>query len=136
DPARELAGLEHLMHQTLDELAVALRWQPVILVLVPAGVVDERPARGCLDVLELPDLPMECHMRQLESEVHAGPVDDLVPAVDAALAIGGVVSAQPDAAGGERGVGPAPVLLAAGVEHRRGRALEPPGVLSRGLLEP
>src|SRR5258708_31796644 len=33
DPARELAGLDHLSHQALDEIAIGLRRQPFVLVL-------------------------------------------------------------------------------------------------------
>jgi len=48
-----------------------------------------------MHVLELADLAVEADMRQLEFEGDAGLVDDLVPAVEPALAIGGVIVAQP-----------------------------------------
>src|SRR5262245_59226150 len=81
DPARELAGLDDLAHQALDEVAVILRRQPLVLLLIPRCRVDQLPGRRRRDVLELADLPVERHVRQLESETHADPLDDLVPAI-------------------------------------------------------
>src|SRR5262249_9092342 len=75
DPACELAGFDHLTHQALYEVAVILRRQPLVLLLVPPCRVDQLPARRRRDVLELADLPVERHVRQLESEAHADPLD-------------------------------------------------------------
>src|SRR5262247_4566571 len=66
DPARELAGLDDLAHQALDEIAVILRRQPLVLLPLPRCGVDQLAGRGRLDVLELADLPVERHVRQLE----------------------------------------------------------------------
>src|SRR5262245_35729661 len=59
DPARELAGLDHLFHQPLDELAIGGRGQPLVLVLVPRRLVDDVAIGIGLDVAEFADLPME-----------------------------------------------------------------------------
>src|SRR5262249_52506185 len=93
DPAREFARLNDLAHQALNEVAIILRRQPLVLLPIPRRVIDQLSARRRLDVPELADLPVERHMRQFKSEVHADPLDDLVPAVEAALAVGGVVVA-------------------------------------------
>src|SRR5262249_14514295 len=87
DPACELAGLDHLPHQTLDEIAVVLRRQPLVLFPVPGCFVNELSARGCVDVLEFANLAVERHVRQLEAEGNTDTINDLVPAVEAALAI-------------------------------------------------
>src|SRR5262249_8226053 len=87
DPAFELAGLDHLAHQPLDEVAVVLRRQPLVLLPVPRRRIDQLPGRRRLDVLELADLAVERHVRQLKSEAHADPVDDLVPAIETTLAV-------------------------------------------------
>src|SRR5262245_25572779 len=135
DPACELAGLDHLAHQALDEVAVVLRRQPLVLLLVPRSRFDQLAGRGCLDVLELADLPVERHVRQLEWEAPPDPVDDLVPAIETALAVGGVVVAQPHVDGGERGLVHALDLAIDKLEHGIGRALELVVILDLGLLE-
>src|SRR6516162_6018441 len=135
DPACELAGLDHLPHQALDEVAVILRRQPRVLLLVPPCRVDQLSARRRRDVLELADLPVERHVRQLESEAHADPVDDLVPAIETALAVGGVVVAQAHVDGGERGLVHPLDLAIDELEHRVSRALELVVILDLGLLE-
>src|SRR5262249_45962469 len=95
DPAREFAGLDDLFHQAADELAVVVRRQPPILVTSPGRLVDEFARRRRLDVFELANLTMETDIRQLDFVGDAGLVDDLVSAIEAALAIGGGVVAQP-----------------------------------------
>ena len=74
-------------------------------------------------------------MRQLESEAHADPLDDLVPAIETALAVGGVVVAQPHVDRSERGLVHALDLAVDELEHRIGRALELVVILDLGLLE-
>src|SRR5262249_30790248 len=135
DPACELAGFDHLTHQALYEVAVILRRQPLVLLLVPPCRVDQLPARRRRDVLELADLPVEHHVRQLESEAHADPLDDLVPAIETALAVGGVVVAQPHVDRSECGLVHALDLAVDELEHRIGRALELVVILDLGLLE-
>src|SRR6266849_1417542 len=78
---------------------------------------------------------VEGDVRQLELEVDANALDDLVPAVEAALAIGGVVVAQPHIDGGERRLVDALDLAVDQLEHRIDRALELVVVLDLGLLE-
>ncbi len=72
------------------------------LLAIPGRVVDQLAVRRDFDVLELADLAIEADMRQFELERHAGLSDDLVPAVDAALAVGGVIVAQPHVDRGQR----------------------------------
>ena len=74
-------------------------------------------------------------MRQLESEGHADPFDDLVPAIKTALAVGGVVVAQPHVDRSERGFVHALDHAVDELEHRIGRALELVVILDLGLLE-
>src|SRR6516165_858193 len=56
DPAGELAGLLHRLHQLGDELTVRLRGQPLILLPLPGGGVDQFAQRGGAHVAELADL--------------------------------------------------------------------------------
>src|SRR2546421_5069902 len=80
DPARELAGLSDALHQALDELAVSRRRQPLLLVARPGGRIDDRALRRHLEVLELANVAMERHVRQLQLVGNPGALDDLVPA--------------------------------------------------------
>src|SRR5262249_31487557 len=70
DPAGELAGLDHLRHQALDEIAVAGRGQPLVPILRPGGGIDELARGRRVQVLELADVAMKRHVRHLELESH------------------------------------------------------------------
>ena len=117
----KLSGLAHRLHQRGDEIAVRRRRQPLALVALPRGVIEQLAAGRRLDVAELADLAVEGDVRQLELEAHADAVDDLVPAVEAALAVGGVVVAQPHVDRGERRLVHALDLAVDQLEHRIGR---------------
>src|SRR5579863_6569194 len=101
DPTGEFAGLGDRLHQAGDELAVILRRQPLTLLPLPRRIADQLAGGRYVGILELADHAVEADMRQFEFEADAGPVDDLVPAIEAALAIGGVVVAQPHEIGRE-----------------------------------
>src|SRR3954452_10379592 len=83
DPRRKLAGLTDRLHQRGDELAIGQRRQPLVLLLGPGRRVDQDAGRRRVNVLELADVAMKCHMRQRQTEVDAGPLDDLFEALDA-----------------------------------------------------
>jgi hypothetical protein len=135
DPAGELAGLDHALHQAGDEIAVVLRRQPLARVALPGRLVDELAGRRHFHVLELADQAVKADMGQFEFERDAGLVDDLVPAVDTALAVGGVVVAQPHIDRGQcRLVDPLDLAVDK-FQHRIGRALEPVVVVDLGFLE-
>src|SRR5579863_4104339 len=102
DPAGELARLGHRVHQADNEIAVVLRRQPFADLAVPGRIVDDNACRRYFHVFEFADLAVEADMRQRELERDAGLANRLVPTVDAALAVGGVVVAQPHIDGGER----------------------------------
>src|SRR5579863_485342 len=102
DPAGELARLGHRLHQADDEIAVVLRRQPFADLAVPGRFVNDHARRRYFYILEFADLAMEADMRQRELEGDAGLADRFVPAVDTALAVGGVVVAQPHIDGSER----------------------------------
>src|SRR4051812_35720620 len=78
---------------------------------------------------------MKSDVRQLELEVDPGALDDLVPAVKAALAIRGIIVAQTHVDGGERRLIDALDLPVHELEHRVSRALETMVVLDLGFLE-
>src|ERR1700733_5300867 len=135
DPARELTQLGHRLHQAADEIAVVLGRQPGALVAVPGRFIDQLAGRRYFHVLELTDLAVEADMRQFEFEGDAGFVDDLVPAVEAALAIGGIIVAQPHIDRGERRLVNALDLAVDQLEHGIGRVFEPVIVADLGFLE-
>ena len=67
------------------------------------GVRCELPRHDhVLDLRELADLAVKGDVRQFKLVGDAGAFDDLVPAVEPALAVGGIVVAQPHIDGGER----------------------------------
>ena len=74
-------------------------------------------------------------MRQLEFESDAGLVDDLVPAVEPALTVGGIVVAQPHIDRGQRRLVDALDLAVDEFEDRIGRAFQPVIVVDLGFLE-
>src|SRR3954470_18366788 len=63
DPARELPGLDHGVHEALDEVAVLPRRQPGVLLFLPSRLPDRLPFRRDLHVLELADLAVEGDVR-------------------------------------------------------------------------
>ncbi len=73
DPGRELAALPAGRHQALDEVAVRLGGQPLVLLLRPLGVAQHPAVGRGLDVGELADLAVEGDVRQLEPEVRRRP---------------------------------------------------------------
>src|SRR5262249_22398811 len=77
-PVCALAGSESRAHEALDEVAVFFRRHPLALLPAPRCRVDHLSGGRRFAVPELADLPVERHVRQLESEAHADPVDDLV----------------------------------------------------------
>ena len=84
DPAGEFAGLEAGLHQRLDVVAVGRGGQPLGGAGVPGRAVDELAFGADALVGEHADLAVEALVRQLQLELDARRLDDLVPAPDAA----------------------------------------------------
>ena len=57
------------------------------LLFRPGRLVEQHAGRRGLDILELADVAVEGDMRQRQTEIHAGALDDLVEALDALGAI-------------------------------------------------
>src|SRR5258706_16052863 len=87
DPGGHLAGLDHALHQALDEGAVALGGEPAGEPRLPLGGWNELARR--IDRLVGPgaDAAAEARARQAELEAVAGLADEPVPALHADLAV-------------------------------------------------
>src|SRR5262245_28201356 len=59
DPGREPAALPARLHQALDEVAVGLGRQPLVLLFGPFGVAQDLAAGRGVDALELADVAVE-----------------------------------------------------------------------------
>src|SRR3984893_8954487 len=88
-----------------------------------------------MHALELTDGAMKSDVRQHQPEGDTGTFDDLVPAIDAALAVGGIVVTQAHVDGGERRLIHPLDLAIDELEHRVGGMLKPVVVLNLALLE-
>src|SRR5215469_343129 len=94
NPARELAGLGHRVHETLHVGLVLLGGQPLAVSGIPLRLADHAAVRRHLRLGERADGPMEAAVRQGQLEVDAVPPDHLVPPRHAARAVRHVVVAQ------------------------------------------
>ena len=133
DPAGELAGLLHRLHQLGDELAVRLRGQPLILLPFPGGGIDQFAQRGGAHVAELANGAVERHVGKLEVEIDAAARDDLVPAFHTLGAVDRVVVAQAHVERGQRRLIDEPDIAVHQLEHGIGRVLQPVIVFDLGL---
>src|SRR5208337_4896723 len=136
DPRRELAALEARPHQAGDEITVVLGGQPIVLVPRPFRFAQQLSVGRSLDVLELTDIAMEGDVGELEPEIDAGFLDDLVPAVDTPRAVRDIIVAQPHVDRRERRLLDYPDLTVDELAHRIGRGGELVVVLDLRLLEP
>src|SRR5271166_961607 len=94
DPAGVLAGLVTGLHQGIDELHVRVVGQPGAGPDLPL-LLFQNLARGAHAMAgEFADLAVEPFMRLHELEGDSGLLDHLVPAIDAALAVGDVIVEQ------------------------------------------
>src|SRR5712691_2663962 len=91
DPVRHLPPLGHRLHQATHVGRVLLGGQPVAMARVPLRLAHDPAVRGDLDFRERADGAAEAAVREREGEVDPVALDDLVPAVHAALAVGDVV---------------------------------------------
>lgn len=99
DPVGVFAGLFHLHHQRTDVCLFLGARQPFVVALVPFCLGDHlalgrHPQVRVVGDGEGADLPVEGAVRQLQFEIHAVALQDLVPPAHAAVAVGDVVVAQ------------------------------------------
>src|SRR5579859_4095865 len=87
DPGGHLAGLDHLLHQALDEGAVALARQPFARPCVPLGASDDPAIWTHGNASPGTDRAAEAGAGQRELAPDAGFLDQPVPAFDADLAV-------------------------------------------------
>jgi len=136
DPARERARCRHRLHQALHERLIVLARQPLGVARVPLRLADHAPVRRHPDIGEAADGAVEGAMGQAQLEGDAVVLDDLVPAVDPALAVRDVVVAEPLVEAHERGLVAHGDALAVGARgerqgERRRRELEAGDVSGR-----
>src|SRR6267142_3758620 len=135
DPAGELAGLDDRLHQRRHVDLVLRRGQPVVLAGVPLGLADHAAVGGHAQLAEVADGAVEGAVRQPQLDVDTVLLDDRVPAVDAALAVGHVVVAQPLVERGQRRLIGELDRVAVGPRHRVRRLAQQVVVGLLGLLE-
>src|SRR5215467_2385463 len=102
DPVGEARDLGHRLHQAPDVRLVRLGRQPLVLARVPLGLAEHAAVGRHLHLGAEPDRPVEAAMRQAQLRVDLVLLDDLVPAVEPALAVGDVVVTQPLVERGQR----------------------------------
>src|SRR4029453_15027199 len=95
DPSGEPAWLDHRLHQARDIDVVVGRRQPFAMAGIPLGLAHDPTIGRDPQLAEVADGAMEAAVGDLQHGVDAVALDDSVPAVDAALAVGHVVVAQP-----------------------------------------
>src|SRR5262245_11182005 len=102
DPPGKLPRLHHRLHQTRHERVVVGRRQPLAMASIPLRLAHDPPVGRHAQLAEVANGAVEAAVRQLQLGVDAVALDDRVPAVHAALAIGHVVVAQPLVQRGQR----------------------------------
>src|SRR5882724_5815415 len=135
DPAGHLAALGHRLHQAAHVGLVLLGRQPVAMPRIPFRLADDAAVGRHPHLREGSDGAAEGAMRQREGEVHAVTLDDLVPAVHPALAVGDVVVPQPLVERDQRRLLAGDDLLAVEADHRVDPVLQAVIVGLLGLLE-
>src|ERR1700730_3850816 len=135
DPVGDLAALGHRLHEAAHVGLVLVGGEPVAMARVPLRLADDPPVRRHLDLREGADGAPEAAMGQGEREVDTVALDDLVPAVQPALAVRDVVVAEPLVERDERALLAGDDLVPGQRRHRVGAVLEPVIVLLLGLLE-
>src|SRR5689334_2173196 len=90
DPAGELAGLGHRRHQRGHVGLVVGRRQPLGLAGIPLRLAHDAAVGGHAQLGAVADGAVEAAVGQPELEVDPVPLDDGVPAIDPALAVGHV----------------------------------------------
>src|SRR5215470_7085221 len=135
DPAGEARDLSHRLHQARDVRLVRLGRQPLVLARVPLGLAEHAAVGRHLHLGEEPDRPVESPVRQAQLHADLVLLDDLVPAVEPALAVGDVIVAQPlvERGQGRRLAGGDPIAIE--LVDRVRAVLEPMVVALLALLE-
>src|SRR5206468_12663780 len=95
DPVRELRARDDRLHQARDVLLILPARQPLRLLRLPLGFAHEPPVRSDARRRTAADHAMEPAMRQAQLDIDSVTLDHLVPAVDATLAVGDVIVAEP-----------------------------------------
>src|SRR6266516_2565555 len=103
DPGGDLAALVYRLHERADVALVHPGRQPLALAALPFVGGDHLPVRCGLDAGQRADAAVERDVWQLQPPRQAGVFEDLVPAVDAVLAVADVFAAQVGVQPDERG---------------------------------
>src|SRR5215831_8705061 len=135
NPARELAGLGHRVHETLHVGLVLLGGQPLAAPGIPLRLADHAAVRRHARFREHADGPVEAAVRQGQLEVDAVLANHLVPPRHAARAVRHVVVAQPLVQGDESRLLAHDDAVAVELGDLIGGGLELMIVLFLGLLE-
>src|SRR5215831_4265923 len=135
NPARELAGLGHRVHETLHVGLVLLGGQPLAAPGIPLRLADHVAVRRHARFREHTDGPVEAAVRQGQLEVDAVLANHLVPPRHAAGAVRHVVVAQSLVQGDEGRLLAHDDAVAVELGDLIGGGLELMIVLFLGLLE-